>query len=152
MDELYTLYSLGQPEHYPDAQPGDDQRVELEWFCVDRPQPIAAYATLLRGYTELREPYRDQAQRYLDELFTGEDVRLLLPYVAARYGQQVGVRVLPMPMDIWVAEGQSMAAPTSLILASGGWSIAHTLAPQEAGYPLPFTVSAYYQRKRPSQG
>jgi hypothetical protein len=145
MDALYTVHSHGHPSTYPDGQVEEDGSVALEWFCVDRAQPIAPYTSLIRGYTMLEEPYRSNAQCYMDELFTREEVQLLLPYLCFTYGTLVGIRVIPIPMDIWVAAGQSMANPTSVLLAHEAWIIAHTLSPEE-GYPLPFKVCAYYRR------
>ncbi len=148
MDELYGVYSLGHPSDYPAAFLEEDNRVELEWFCMDRTQPIAPYETLIIGYVTLEEPAKLKAQRYMDEHFTRDEGRRLLPYLCFTYGHLVGIRVIPVPMDIWLAEGQSLANPVSTILASGGWTLAHTLSHEAADYPLPFQVSAYYQRQR----
>lgn len=143
MDKLYIIHSLANPSDYPDALVRDDQSVELLWFCVDRPQPIAAYASLIRDYTLLEAPYRLDAQHFMDEHFTREEAEILLPYLCFTYGHMVGVGHLPIPMDIWVAPGQSMATPASGMLANGTWRIEHTLAPGDAGYPLPLKVCAY---------
>lgn len=143
MGGLYTIDSLANPCHYPHAQVQDDHYVQLQWFCVDRPQPIAPYASLICDYTLLEEPYRLDAQRFMDEHFTREEVQLLLPYLCFTYGHMVGIGHLPVPMDIWAAPGQSMATPASGMLAHGTWRIEHTLTPGDAGYPLPFKVCAY---------
>ena len=83
----------------------------------------------------------------MDELFTRAEASLLIPYLCFAYGHLVGISVVPVPMDIFLADGTSMANPVSLLLADGRWRIAHTISPSEADYLLPFSVSAYYRIK-----
>jgi hypothetical protein len=145
MDELYIVNSLGNPSDYPDAALDQDGQVELDWFCSGRTQPIAPYETLITDYATLGEVHKENAQRYMDELFTREEANLLIPYLCFTFGHRVGIGVVPVPMDIFVAEGESMANPVSILFTHGRWKIAHTLSQREADYPLPFQVSAYYR-------
>lgn len=145
MEWLYQIDSLVAPSDYPEAQPNiDAPSVELSWYTIDRAQPIAPYASLIVGYHDLREPIKSNAERYMDEWFTREEVELLLPYLCLELGHTVSVRHLPVPMDIFLADGSSMATPVSRLLADPAWRLAFTLSPQDDGYPLPFSVGATY--------
>jgi len=147
MDELYIVNSVGDPSNYPDAALNQDGQVELDWFCHGRAQPIAPYAALITNYARLEEPEKGNAERYMDELFTRAEASLLIPYLCFTYGHLVGISIVPIPMDIFLADGTSMANPVSMLLADGRWRIAHTVSPAEADYLLPFSVSAYYRVK-----
>ena len=83
----------------------------------------------------------------MDELFTRAEASLLIPYLCFTFGHLVGISVVPVPMDIFVTGGTSMANPVSMLLADRRWRIAHTVSPSEADYLLPFSVSAYYRVK-----
>jgi hypothetical protein len=147
MNELYILNSVADPSDYPDAALNADGQVELDWFCHGRAQPIAPYHTLITNYAVIEEPVKGNAARYMDELFTRAEASLLIPYLCFTYGHLVGISVVPVPMDIFVADGTSMANPISMLLADGRWRITHTVSPAGADYPLPFSVSAYYRVK-----
>ena len=147
MDELYIVHSVGNPSDYPNAALNQDGQVELDWFCHGRSQPIAPYHSLITDYTQIEEPDKRNAERYMDELFTRAEASLLIPYLCFAYGHLVGISVVPVPMDIFLADGTSMANPVSMLLADRRWRIAHTVSPSEADYPLPFAVSAYYRVK-----
>ena len=144
MDELYIVNSLGNPPDYPEATLNQDGQLELDWFCHGRSQPIAPYAALITDYALLEESDKGNAERYMDELFTREEASLLIPYLCFSYGHLVGIRVVPVPMDIFGGDGRSIANPVSMLLADGRWTIARTVSPAEADYPLSFAVSAYY--------
>lgn len=147
MDELYIVNSVGEASSYPDAALNQDGQVELDWFCHGRSQPIAPYATLITGYPQISQPEQGNAERYMDELFTRTEASLLIPYLCFAYGHLVGISVVPVPMNIFLADGASIANPVSVLLADRRWRIVHTLLPSEADYPLPFAVSAYYRVK-----
>ncbi len=147
MDELYIVNSVGDPSRYPDAARNQDGQVELDWFCHGRSQPIAPYATLITDYAQIEEPEKGNAERYMDELFTRAEASLLIPYLCFAYGHLVGISVVPVPMDIFLADGASIANPVSMLLADRRWRIAHTISPSETDYPLPIAVSAYYRVK-----
>jgi hypothetical protein len=83
----------------------------------------------------------------MDELFTRAEASLLIPYLCFAYGHLVGISVVPVPMDIFLADGASIANPVSMQLADHRWRIAHTVSPSEPDYLLPFAVSAYYRIK-----
>ncbi|HEU5098339.1 MAG TPA: hypothetical protein VFU22_04940 [Roseiflexaceae bacterium] len=146
MDQLYIVTSVGDPSDYVDAALNQDGQVELDWFCHDRGQPIAHYDSLITDYTQIEEPEKGNAERYMDELFTRAEASLLIPYLCFTYGHLVGISVVPVPIDIF-GNDASMANPVSMLLADGRWRIAHTVSPGEADYPLPFEVSAYYRVK-----
>src|SRR5690349_11247876 len=116
MDELYGIHSVTYASDYSDAIVEEDGSVLLEWYCAYRPQPIADYETLIKDYAALGEPYKSNAERYMDELFTREEVNEILPYLCFTYGHLVGISTVPVPMDIWLADGHSMANPVSTIL------------------------------------
>jgi len=147
MDELYIVNSVGNPTDYPDAALNQDSQVELDWFCHGRSQPIAPYHTLITGYTQIEESDKGNAERYMDELFTRAEASLFIPYLCFTYGHLVGISAVPVPMDIFAADGTSMANPVSMLLADDRWRIAHTVSQSEADYLLPFSVSAYYRVK-----
>lgn len=147
MDELYIVNSVGDASNYPDAALNQDGQVELDWFCHSRSQPIAPYATLITGYTQIDQPEQGNAERYMDELFTRAEASLLIPYLCFAYGHLVGISVVPVPMNIFLTDGTSIANPVSVLLADRRWRIVHILSLSEADYPLPFAVSAYYRVK-----
>jgi hypothetical protein len=147
MDELYIVNSIGDPSDYVDAALNQDGQVELDWFCHGRSQPIAPHHTLITDYAHIEEPDKGNAERYMNELFTRAEASLFIPYLCFTYGHLVGISVVPVPMDIFVANGPSMANPVSMLLADRRWRIAHTVSPSEADYPLPFAVSAYFRMK-----
>jgi len=98
-------------------------------------------------YTQIQEPDKRNAERYMDELFTRAEASLRIPYLCFTFGHLVGISVIPVPMGIFGGDGRSIANPVGMLLADGRWRIAHTVSPAEADYPLPFAVSAYYRVK-----
>ncbi|NTU79680.1 MAG: hypothetical protein HGA45_09790 [Chloroflexales bacterium] len=145
MDFLYQIDSLEDPADYPDARrQAHDPYVELSWYCVGRTTPIAPYQTLIVGYDDLAEPVKTDAARYMDEWFTKEEVTQLLPYLCIELGHIASVRRLPVPMNIFLDSGESIANPVARLLNASSWRVALTLSPADNDYPLPFSVSAYY--------
>src|SRR5262245_50639360 len=131
MDELSIVNSLGNPSDYVDAVLNQDGQVELDWFCHGRSQPIAPYHTLFMDYAVLEEPDKGNAERYVDELFTRAEASLLIPYLCFSYGHPVGISVVPVPMDIFVAGGSmpilTFSRPNALPKAHL-WSLGSCLA------------------------
>lgn len=153
MDFLYQIDSLEDPTDYPGARPNArDPYVELSWYCVDRTTPIAPYHTLIAGYDDLAEPVKTNAARYMDEWFTHEEVTQLLPYLCIELGHIVSVRRLPVPMNIFLDSGESIANPVAHLLNDTAWRVALTLSREDEDYPLPFAASAYYLVASPERG
>lgn len=145
MEWLYQIDSLVAPSDYPEAQPNaHEPYVELSWYAIDRARPIAPYASLIVGYHGLGAPVKADAEHYMDEWFTHDEVELLLPYLCLELGHTVSVRQLPVPMNIFLANGSSMATPVTRLLADPAWRLALTLSQQDDDYPLPFSVGATY--------
>jgi hypothetical protein len=146
MELLYQVESLIDPANYPGAQPGADAPfAELSWYAVDRATSIAPYDTLIVGYHNLPSSVKADAEHYMDEWLTREEVAQLLPYLCLELGHTVRRQWLPVPMNIFLADGTSMATPVARVVDGERWRVAHTLsADGDQGYPLPFAVSAYY--------
>jgi hypothetical protein len=116
----------------------------LDWICLERERPIAPYETLIVGYETLSEPIKSNAQRGMDEYFTEDEVKLLLPYICFTYGDPVGISVIPVPMDIFLENGESIVNPIAPVLGNDPWKIAHIPSSEDEKYPFPFKVCAYY--------
>lgn len=106
MDFLYQVDSLMDPADYPHGQPlPDSPYVELSWYCPDRTTPIAPYDSLIAGYAGLEGQLKADAERYMDEWFTRDEVAQLLTYLCIELGHTVSVRRLPVPMNIFLDSG-----------------------------------------------
>jgi hypothetical protein len=101
MDELYIVNSVGDPSDYVNAALNQDGQVELDWFCHSRSQPIAPYHTLITDYAQIQKPNKENAERYMDELFTRAEASLFIPY-------------LSLVMAIWSASASCPFLWTSL--------------------------------------
>lgn len=153
MEFLYQVDSLMDPADYPGAstQP-DGIFVELSWYCAGRSTPIAPYDTLIADYNALQGQLQADAERYMDEWFTRDEVAQLLGYLCIELGHTVNVRRLPVPMEIFLTSGASMATPVERLLVDPSWQVGLTLSSADEGYPLAFTVSAYYLVTSPGRG
>jgi hypothetical protein len=145
MDFLYQVDSLMDPAEYPHGRPlPDSPYVELSWYCPDRPTPIAPYDSLIAGYAGLEGQLKANAERYMDEWFTRDEVAQLLTYLCIELGHTVSVRRLPVPMNIFLDIGDSVATPVARVLADPSWRVALTLSGADDGFPLATAASAYY--------
>jgi len=58
--------------------------VVIDWFVVDRNQPILAYEEAIEGYATLSNEIRTQMENYINEKFTLEEANQLNEYLKAR--------------------------------------------------------------------
>lgn len=147
-NELYNITSLADPHNFPDAQVNTDGSVELEWYCVKRPAPIGSYTELLLDYDSFPEPEKTNAEMWVDQLFTLEEIQQLLFYVSLKEGF-VRCGFMPVPAEIWSVnyEGQQSSSANPF-KPSPQFATGFTISPGEAHYSLPLIVGTYYARKR----
>jgi hypothetical protein len=141
IDELYGAYSVIERLQHNGVW---YRAVEVEWVYRERPQPIAPYATLIADYGQLDGPERTCAEQYMDEHFTAAEFDLLRRYMERRYGLDVDMSVIPIPMEVEPETVGFMATPARRMVEadqSGKFGWYPLDDPEEA---LPFGVMGWY--------
>jgi hypothetical protein len=140
IDELYTPVSeIARLRHGGTWY----THVEVDWVRLDRAVPIAAYPALIGDYAVLSDAERADAERYMDELFTGKEYHILRRYLAGR-GIATECGVVPIPMVVKPAHVGFTATPAHKMIAidqSGafGW---YEL--DDSAGTLPFRVAGMF--------
>lgn len=91
---LFRTYSIGdltrRGEVYHD--------VRFNWYCMERMEPVAPYETLIADHGKLEERHLDALKKEVDRYFTEEEVRQLGDYLKTRYGLDLEVEEVNLPV------------------------------------------------------
>jgi hypothetical protein len=127
---LFRAYSLGNLTRggkvYYD--------VRFNWYCLERPAPVAPYETLIADYERLDEQHLSALKKEVDRYFTEEEVVQLKDYLEERYGLALSTEEVPFPIKqkgIFFEEGSQVIY--DFLELSG-----------KEHYSLPFDVWGYY--------
>jgi hypothetical protein len=117
--------------------------VHITWFMTSRrAAPLAPYAELIVEYGELDDEDRDQAEQWIDEMFTEEEARALLAWLNQHRPGPIHVIGEPQATPVKArAEGGGVFGSLYSIPLGGPQGC---IVPNEADWDLPFKVNGYY--------
>lgn len=130
--KLYTAYSV--VNNYRGRN-----HVTFLWYCQQRPAAVVTYSEAIADFDGLAaRGQRVVAERYLDSLFTDEEIQTLRAYLAAEHGTELFAQRVDLPLTWdrcrhWPQDDVPQEEGTGLYMLS-----------REERYDLPFVVWARY--------
>jgi len=130
-----------------DSQHAFSRHVTFHWFCIERPEPIAPYASLIMGHHGLTPEARTRAEQMVDEFFSEEEFHQFRDYMQTQHQDDLRTTVLSAPVHAVKPDTSTRAGSFRPFRAGVEDSIPGSgfckLA-EEEGYSLPFSVWGYY--------
>jgi len=98
--KLYLPYgTFGDASDRKQAWYSPYAQITLHWFCVDRPEPIAPYESLILGYRGLTPEARLRAEQTVDEFFSETEYHQLRDFLRDQHKQDLRTTVLAAPVS-----------------------------------------------------
>ncbi|MDY0042029.1 MAG: hypothetical protein RBS57_17085 [Desulforhabdus sp.] len=108
--------------------------VKFNWYCVERPEPVAPWEDLIANSNRLEERHLNALKKDVSRYFTEEEIVRLGNYLQERYGLELSSEEVALPIKrkgVFFAEGDEVIYDFI------------ELSEQE-NYHLPFKVWGYY--------
>ncbi|MEJ5348659.1 MAG: hypothetical protein WHS46_08230 [Desulfosoma sp.] len=127
---LYRAYSITELEKDQVTYYG----VRLNWYRLDRTDPVLPMENLIAGYDKLDERQRRQALEEVLRYLTEEEVWGLRTYLREKHGLEVMAEEVPLPLEVLTGPFYSPYGEVFEFLE---------LSEQE-GYSLPYKIWGFY--------
>lgn len=126
----------------------DARYFTFHWFHASRETPVAPYASLILGYSQLSGEAKTRAEAVVDEFLSEDEFHLLRDYLRERYHEDLRTAVLVAPVNTLKPDAGSRAGtlrPFSRRTDGDGVSgSGFCRLPEDPRYSLPFAVWGYY--------
>jgi hypothetical protein len=129
---IFSVHSLVRNFHY---QGKYYEEVKVNWFVLERKEPLVPYAAAIQDYSQLDEKERAFPEEYLNEQFSREEAEALKKYLDLQPATTTRIDAIEFPVMPNVSGCQRLAAGNGndfLPLHKG------------KGYSLPFKVAGYF--------
>ncbi|ROR01457.1 hypothetical protein [Desulfosoma caldarium] len=127
---LYRAYSIAEMEKDDVTYYG----VRVDWYRLDRAEPVVAMESLVADYEKLDEITRRQALEQVLRYLTEEEVWGLRTYLRERHGLEVIAEEVPLPIEV----------PTGPFHSPYGEVYEFLELSEQEGYALPYRIWGYY--------
>ena len=132
MKKLYHIYSdvnnfFHNNKYY--------DKVNIAWFVVERDAPPYPFEDAITNYSQISDMNKIYPEEFLKELFTEEESKLLMDYLANRNDYSTQSEEMELPVS-------ENSKGCKSILAGGGFGF--FILHREEGYNLPFKVEGLF--------
>jgi len=114
------------------------EEIKINWFVLERKNPLLTYAEAIQDYAQLNEKERIFPEEYVNEQFSREEAEALKKYLDRQPDTATRIEAIELPVLANVSGCQRLTA-------GGG----NDFLPLHQGksYSLPFKVSGYFSAR-----
>jgi hypothetical protein len=132
VDPIYSVHSLARDFLYDGKQ---YEEVKINWFVLERKNPLAPYETSIQDYGQLDEKERIFPEVYVNEQFSREEAENLKKYLDRRPEVTTQIEEIELPVSPNASGCRRLPRG-----AGNDFYILHG----EKSYSLPFKVEGYF--------
>ena len=132
MSSIFSVHSLVCDFLYDGKQ---YEEVKINWFALERKNPLAPYETAIQDYSQLEEKERVFPEGYVNEQFSREEAEDLKKYLDHRPDTTTRIEEIELPVPPNASGCQRLPRGDG-----NDFYILH----REKAYSLPFKVEGYF--------